>query len=211
MSTAGNEAGKSRLMNEVAMSLLRSVMRLASAAAVTTLLAAVPALATAQDGVSAVWVPRHVQFIYQGFTTHYSCDGLRDQIRTMLEKLGAQDLEVREFGCIRVMGPTAFPGVQVSMRVLVPASSADAAKQKDAGAPVQAYWKQAVLMPVNAPLDEEGNCELIEQFKETFLPLFTTRNIDYGSTCVPHQITLGTHLSAEVLAPPPAVARGSSG
>ena len=62
------------------MSLIRSILRLTSAAAATTLLAAVPALAAAQDSVTAVWVPKHIEFIYQGFTTHYSCDGLQDQI-----------------------------------------------------------------------------------------------------------------------------------
>jgi hypothetical protein len=193
------------------MSLLRFVSRLASAAAATSLLAAVPSLAAAQDSVAAVWVPKHVQFLYQAFTSYYSCDGLRDKIRTMLEALGAQDLKVREYSCVNPSGPSLFPGVRVDMRVLVPASSAEAAKAKDVGSPVQAHWKQVVLMPSNAPVNEQGNCELIEQFKETFLPLFTTRHVDYESTCIPHEVTLGTHLSAEVLMPPPKEANGSSG
>lgn len=191
------------------MSLIRSVLRWVSAAAATTLLAAMPAMAAAPDSVAAVWVPKHVQFIYQGFTTHYSCDGLQDQIRSMLRKLGAQDLKVQQLACTRPEGPTPFPGVNVSMSVLVPASSAEAAKAKDASHPVQAQWQKVVLMPSNAPYEDQGNCELIEQFKETFLPLFATRNIDYGSTCVPHQIMLGTHLSAEVLMPPPKPAGGA--
>ncbi|HJS92555.1 MAG TPA: hypothetical protein VJ738_21485 [Steroidobacteraceae bacterium] len=190
------------------MSVLRLVSRWSSAAAAMTLLAALPSLAAAQDGVAAVWVPKHVQFIYQGFTSYYSCDGLRDQIRSMLEKLGAKDLKVQQYSCVNPSGPTLFPGVRVNMRVLVPASSAEAAKEKNAGSPVQAQWKDVVLMPTNAPVNEQGNCELIEQFKETFLPLFTTRNVKYESTCIPHQVTLGTHLSAEVLMPS---ASGSSG
>jgi hypothetical protein len=189
-----------------AMSLIRSILRLTTAAAATTLLAAVPALAAAQDSVTAVWVPKHVQFIYQGFTTHYSCGGLQDQIRDMLQKLGAQNLKVLQMGCVRPEGPTVFPGVNVTMSVLVPASSAEASKAKSSSPPVQAEWKEVVLMPVNSGYNEEGNCELIEQFKQTFLPLFTTRKINYGSTCVPYQLTLGTHLSAQVLAPPPKVA-----
>jgi hypothetical protein len=191
------------------MSLPRFVSRLASAAAVMGVLAAVPTLAAAQDSVAAVWVPKHVQFLYQGFTTYYSCDGLRDKIRTMLEKLGAQDLKVREYACVNPSGPSLFPGVRVTMRVLVPASSAEAAKEKNAGPPVQAQWKQVVLMPQDAPFDEQGNCELIEQFKETFLPLFTTRHIKYESTCIPHEVTLGTYLSAEVLVPAPKGDNGS--
>lgn len=195
------------------MSVLRLVSRWSSAAAAMTLLAALPTLAAAQDSVAAVWVPKHVQFIYQGFTSYYSCDGLRDQIRRMLERLGAKDLKVQQYSCVNPSGPSLFPGVRVNMRVLVPASSSEAAKEKSAGSPVQAQWKEVVLMPTNAPVNEQGNCELIEQFKETFLPLFSTRNVKYESTCIPHQVTLGTHLSAEVLMPAPAEAggRGSSG
>ena len=193
------------------MSSLRIVSRLTSAAAAAALLAAVPAMAAAQDSVSAVWVPKEVKFVYQGFTTYYSCDGLREKIRSMLQKLGAQDLQVQQYSCVRPTGPTLFPGVRVKMRVLVPASSAEATKAKSAPAPVPAHWQNVVLMPTAAPLDEEGNCELIEQFKETFLPLFTTRNIKYGSTCVPHELILGTHLSAEVLMPPSKAAGGSAG
>jgi hypothetical protein len=191
------------------MSLIRSILRLSSAAAAAAFLAAVPVLAAAQDSVTAVWVPKHIEFIYQGFTTHYSCDGLQEQIRTMLQKLGAQDLKVRQMACVRLEGPTEFPGVNVTMSVLVPASSAEASKAKSSGPQVQAQWKDVVLMPENASYDDQGDCELIEQFKETFLPLFTTRNVNYGSTCFPHQLTLGTHLSTQVLVPPPKVARSS--
>lgn len=185
------------------MSLLRCVSRWASAAAATTLLASVPALAAAQDSVAAVWVPREVQFVYQGFTARFSCDGLRDQVRDMLQKLGAHELKVRETGCTRAAGvPSPFPGVRVTMQVLAPAASADAAKAKTAAPPVQASWQEVVLMPSNAGADEQGKCELIEQFQRTFLPLFATRNVQYRSNCIPHQLTLGTHLSAEVLVPP---------
>jgi hypothetical protein len=49
-------------------------------------------------------------------------------------------------------------------------------------------------------LREAGDCELIEQVKARVLPLFTTRNVDYRSTCVPNQLQIGgTVLKAEVL------------
>jgi hypothetical protein len=34
-------------------------------------------------------------------------------------------------------------------------------------------------------------CELVEQIKHSFLPLFTTRNVDYHSNCVAHQVSRG--------------------
>ena len=33
----------------------------------------------------------------------------------MLEKLGAQNLKVRQMACVRQEGPTEFPGVNVTM------------------------------------------------------------------------------------------------
>jgi len=179
---------------EYAVVRLRALLRTAAAAVALT---ALPALALAQESVEAVWVPRHVSFVYQAFTTHYSCDGLRESIRDLLARLGARDLKVQAYGCTS-FGIEPFPGVRVTMRVLVPAASTH---DHEAGPVVRAHWQNVVLMPSNAELQEQGNCELIEQFKETFLPLFTTRHIDYQSNCIPHQLTLGTHLSAEALMP----------
>ncbi|MGH8298254.1 MAG: hypothetical protein ACRES6_03085 [Steroidobacteraceae bacterium] len=191
------------------MSLSRFVSRLVVAAAATTVLAAVPALAAAQDSVAAVWVPKKLEFVYQGFGTRYSCDGLRAEIRSMLRKLGAQALEVREMPCSTGAGvPSPYPSIWVKMRVLVPASSAEAAKAESAGAPLRAHWQKVVLL--RSSLHDAGNCQLMEQFKQRLLPLFTTRNIKYSADCVPYQPNLDAHLSAEVLMPPKG-ADGSSG
>lgn len=161
------------------------------------LLCTLPALAAAQEHVEAVWAHRHITYIYQGFTTQYSCSGLRDKIRYMLKKLGAHDLKVHSYGCVRLTGPEVAPGVKVTMRVLVPASSGHG----HIGHTVAAHWHDVVLLAGNADHEEQGNCELIQQFKRQFLPLFATRNIRFSATCIPHQITLGNHLSAEVLMP----------
>ncbi len=177
-----------------------SVSKVALLAA-AVVLAALPALAVAQENVQAVWVPRHVTFIYQGFTTHYSCDGLQDKVREMLSKLGPRDLKVFSYGCSRLVGVEPSPGVRVTMQVLVPAASAQG--RKAGGPAISAHWQNVQIMAANSSFEEQGNCELIQQFKERFLPLFTTRHIHYQANCIPHQLTLGTHLSVEVLMPVP--------
>ena len=172
-------------------------------AALAGALLSLPAWAAPGGGmarVPAVWVPRHIQFVYMGFTTHYSCNGLRDKIQHMLWKLGARHLKVREQPCSSPMGrPSPFPGVRVRMQVLVPA--AQAGKAGRSAPQVRAHWHTVVLAPSNTDFDEGGNCELIGQFKHSFLPLFATRNIRYHTTCIPHQVTLDTYLSTEVLVP----------
>lgn len=152
---------------------------------------------------AAVWAPRQSRFIYQGFTAHYSCDGLRDKIHKALLELGARpDLKVRETPCSTPLGrPDPFPGVTINMHVLVTLD----AKSAPAGAPpVAAQWKTVDLRLDRDPLSAAGDCELVEQIKQSLLPLFTTRNVDYSSNCIPNQLTPGgTRLRTDVLVPEP--------
>ena len=146
----------------------------------------------------AVWTPKELRFTYMGVTSHYSCDGLADKMRSILLQLGARpDLRIREVPCSGSLGrPTEFPGVTVNMNVLVPwdATSANATVT-----PVPAHWRMVELSTEPDPLRQAGDCELIEQVKAHVLPLFSVRNVDYRSTCVPNQLQIGsTQLKAEV-------------
>jgi len=148
----------------------------------------------------AVWTPKELRFTFMGFTSHYSCDGLADKMRSIVLQLGARssDLKVREIPCSGAPGrPTEFPGVTVNMNVLTPW---DAASANATATPVPAHWRLVEISTDRDPLREAGDCELIEQVKTRVLPLFTTRNVEYHSTCVPHQLQIGgTVLKAEVL------------
>lgn len=171
-----------------------------SATALIAVLLTAPAWASAP--VQALWAPRHVHFVYEGFTTRYSCSGLRDAIENMLVKLGARDLKVIADPCIRPGGVDPFPGVRASMQVLVPAGA-----NSPPGERIAAHWHKVVLNGGASRFNQGGTCELIEQFSRKILPLFATRNVDVRASCVPHQITMGTYLSALVLLPegaPPA-------
>jgi hypothetical protein len=147
----------------------------------------------------AVWVPKEVQFVYMGFTTYYTCDGLRDAVREMVLQMGARkdDLKVYETPCSgNPDRPNPFPGVKIKMSVLQPAPDNPNADAQV----VQAYWKPVKLPYRQSAIDAAGQCELVEQFNQKILPLFTTRNVDVKTTCVPHQLDpLGTRLQAEVL------------
>jgi len=141
----------------------------------------------------AVWVPKVLTFTYRGFTTRYTCDGLRTKVKNYLLELGARpDLEVRAWGCTQPVAPDVFPGVSVQMNVLQPAASAAQA--------VTAHWKRVDLLANRSPLDAAADCELISQVKLNILPLFTARNVDYQATCSRGQMQPGaTRLAADVL------------
>jgi hypothetical protein len=146
----------------------------------------------------AVWTPKEAQFTYMGFTTHYTCDGLRDTVKDMLLQLGARkdDLKVYEQPCSGDPDrPDPFPGVKIKMSVRAPAPSAPSPDTKT----VPARWKTVKLPYRETGINAAGECELLEQFKDKILPLFTTRNVDLHAACVPHQLEPGTKLQAEVL------------
>ena len=177
---------------------------------VTAWAAAAETTGTPQSSAeSAVWTPRELRFVYQGFTAQYSCEGLRERVAEVLQQLGARgDLDVREWGCVSLGLPDAFPGVSIRMNVLQPATAGTSA------AAVPAHWKRVDLTGSRGQL-ETGECELLEQIRAQILPLFATRQIEYGSNCQPHQRQLGaTGLRAEVLVADPnpaATARPNTG
>ena len=166
--------------------------------------AAENAPAPAGEPQSAVWTEKELSFVYQGFTTRYSCDGLRDKVRSVLLDLGAEKkgLKVMQMGCSSPTGrPDPFPGVRVKMRVLQPADSPDAAKAADP-TPVAAHWKALDLKLRDNFTTDSGECELVEQIRHKIVPLFATRNVDLQTTCIPHQATAARPiLKLEVLVP----------
>jgi hypothetical protein len=150
---------------------------------------------------SAKWAARKLHFTYMGFTSHYSCDGLRGQMTSILQELGVRDdLVVKSTGCTRFEGPEEFPGVDATFSVLVPAGSSE---KGAAGSPaVAARWETVTLDSDATRRTGQGECELIEQVKQYVLPLFTTRNLSYSTHCFPHSDSLaGARLSVEVLRP----------
>jgi len=142
--------------------------------AVSVIAGATETTGAAAATTSAKWVPRKLHFMYSpvapGFvTTHYSCDGLQDQMTTILRQLGASsDLSVRSVGCTRASGPEPFPGVDAQFSVLEPAASAH--QGEASSTTVAARWDKVTFKP-------DTSCQLLDQVKRNVLPLFATRNV----------------------------------
>jgi hypothetical protein len=151
--------------------------------------------AATQEAVPAVWKTQELRFDYVGFTSRYSCDGLRDKVESVLLLLGARrDLKVSSFGCSRMGAPEPLPSLNIKISTLIPAAQGDA---KDA---VEARWKSVSLGGVGRLTG--GDCELAEQIRAKILPVFTSRNLKSQTDCVPHQLPSGNILlDVEVLVP----------
>ena len=188
---------------------LERITRLTAVIVATTLCAGASLAALAAPGAgneAGVWVEKEVNFRYVGFTTKYSCDGLRDRMRGVLLQLGARDdFRMTGYGCIGVNSPETTPGVRIVMHVLQPAGAT-------AGQAVAAHWKTVDLLAGRDLLDAARDCELVSQLERDVLPLFAARHVDYSASCsVGTPLIGGTRLKADVLvadaAPPVGTSR----
>jgi hypothetical protein len=144
-------------------------------------LSAAPALAQNGDAVPAEWEVHQVRFRYAGFTTDYTCDGIRHKVKVLLETLGARkDVKVTGTCAGDMSRPQPFHNLEVAFAVPVPAPAGAAE-----GETFPARWQQVSLSD-NLRI-EGGDCELVEQFTEQVLPLFNARDVKDDVRCVPHK------------------------
>ncbi len=174
------------------------------ALALTVAMSATMTLAVnAAPSQPAKWVSRDVKFTYQGFTTQYSCDGLRDNAKAILQALGARlPMDgVRSTPCasLSVSPLSQSPGIQGNISVLVPATTAEISRRDPSLLP--AHWKRVNLMDTAGMDTRRGaQCELLEQAKRDLVPLFATRNLDFSAACVAHATAVSsTTFTVEVL------------
>lgn len=147
---------------------------------------ALPPVALAGEaGVPAAWQRHEIEFVYMGFTTRYSCEGLRDKIKLLLRTLGARPgFEVTTRACASVPGRVdAFPIVRMVFEAPgIPQAG------RDAGEAAMARWRPVTLSR-NRPRDlETGDCELVEQFRSRVLTAFEIRGLEGDINCIPHQL-----------------------
>jgi hypothetical protein len=147
------------------------------------------------------WAAQKYTFNYMGFTTTYSCTGLEDKLRTLLSVNGAgpdkKHVSVVS-PCERGAGvPDKLVFAVLSFSTLKPGQSADVPA-------LVGQWKHVELTP-HHPYDlGSGDCELIEQFRDRLLPMFSTRNVVNRVSCTPHQADGSNYLlSYDVFVPPP--------
>lgn len=165
-----------------------------AAPALTALLAPLTSLGAQPNGAAqatdtsvqqGVWQKHEFTFAYLGFTSTYSCDGLADKIKVLLTAAGARkDSVVRSGGCASGFGrPDKFARAYLTFYTLAPADT----NQAGEGAVIHGSWRN-VLITDRSPRElGTGDCELVEQFSRDVLGMFSTRNVENNTTCIPHQ------------------------
>jgi hypothetical protein len=141
---------------------------------------------SAADAEQGVWQKHDYTFQFLGFTTTYSCEGLATKLQLLLIAAGARaDAKSTSGACSRGYGtPDKFARAYLRFYTLAPVETAD-----NASPPINGAWR-AVTLGDRSPRELRlGDCELVEQFRDKVLPMFTTRNLDNRMTCIPNQLS----------------------
>jgi len=157
--------------------------------ALAALLGSAAALA---EGVPAhepgVWQEHKYSFQFMGFTSTYSCDGLADKLKILLIAAGARsDAKTTAGACASGFGrPDKFARSDLTFYTLAPAGSPPPVAPTP-GSTAEGVWRP-VALAARSPRDlGTGDCELVEQFRTNVLSMFSTRDVDNHTTCIPHQ------------------------
>src|SRR5580692_4214887 len=156
-----------------------------------TLLTALSASSAFADDASSaapepgVWQKHEYSFAYMGFTSTYSCDGLADKLKLLLVAAGARkDAKSQPGACANGFGrPDKFARASLTFYTLAPSVTDTVPASK----PVDGVWRPVTFTNRSPRELSTGDCELVQQFRNNVLPMFTTRNVDDHTTCVPHQ------------------------
>jgi hypothetical protein len=126
-----------------------------------------------------------MSFQYLGFTSTYSCDGLAEKLRLLLQSSGARsDVKSEPGACAYGYGvPDKFASADLTFYTLSPESAPPSPGLK----PVEGLWKPVAIAARSPQQLGTGDCELVKQYREQVLKLFTTRALDDHSSCIPYQ------------------------
>jgi hypothetical protein len=146
------------------------------------------------NALAAVWREQRLAFFYMGRTSRYSCDGLRDKMRSLLLDLGARrDLKISAIGCDESAPRLGRGPTGPNLRIIFSSPALPEAEPKPLHArdlaPVDARYQPFTLTSDAFRNFGIGDCELVEEFARQVLPKFVTRNVTKDITCVPYQLT----------------------
>lgn len=142
---------------------------------------------SAADPVEATWEAHQMRFHYSGFTTDYTCTGIKSKLRLLLRTLGARD-DVKVTGACggELNRPYPFYNLTLAFAIPVPAEGVAT------GETFPAQW-EPVRIGYNKPRDLAwGDCELVEQFRDQVLPLFPLQQLDDRTRCTPGRHNVGS-------------------
>jgi hypothetical protein len=146
-----------------------------------------------QNLVDAVWKVQQMNFAYRGYSTVYTCTGLRDKLEVIFKTLGARDgIEITTYDCNDGSGQARFriaflspvEATEENVRALTTYDSKQVLIARSRGEPLptaedlprfQASWQTISFARDRKMRLSPGDCELVQQLRRFVLPYLSVR------------------------------------
>ena len=153
------------------------------------------------DTVVAVWKVQQMDFVHSGYGTIYSCGGLREKLRMILQRIGARDgIKITAYNCDIETGRahvqiTLASPVEATAENLRALTSYDSRQELIAiarGEPLPteenlprfaAAWKTVSFARDRKLNLAAGDCELLEQLRKEIIPRLSVRIVRDNLRC----------------------------
>src|SRR3981189_3280173 len=110
-----------------------------------------------------VWQKHEYSFVFMGFTSTYSCDGLADKLKLLLTAAGARsDSKSPAGGCAKGLGrPDKFARADLTFYTLAPSGTDTPSGTKQ----VDGVWRPVSIADRSPRGLAPADCELVEQIR----------------------------------------------
>lgn len=162
----------------------------------TFLSVAAPRVATS-DTPRAVWRLQEIPFVYQGYSTRYSCDSLRLKVKQVLGAVAVHESTIVPTSCNMIGSSSQIASMQISVMSaapLTPATEAEIAARssrqelldrlgvrRELNDEFPAQWRE---VDVGRQLNmDAGDCEFLRQLGDQVLSHLAVRIVDIEKSC----------------------------
>lgn len=153
--------------------------------------------------IEAIWKRQQISFEYRGYSTFYTCGGLRQKLRSILIGLGARDtIRLNGYACDDVTGRARFDiileapivATEENVNALTTYSSEQQLVARVRGdilptaADLERFpasWETVSFARNRTMRLDPGDCELVEQLLRSILPRLSVQIVDNSVRCSP--------------------------
>lgn len=151
---------------------------------------------TGQQPVQAVWVESRVRFVYQPFTSSFSCSGLQTRVSVILAELGMRPgFQVHLTSCtngprgsgwmptVEIVGQTVRPATPERLATIETTPPGAEGDSTENAGPFAARPRTIHLQDEPGGPLTPGDCELVDQFTKQVLPALGVEIVENRTNC----------------------------
>lgn len=157
------------------------------------------AAASTDAATAGTWQAHRYQFHYLSDNSTYSCGGLADKLRLLLDTVDAREVHVNPV-CLGNPGvPDRFAQADLQFEALIPEGEGGATTGSAATTP--GVWQHVEWTKERPRTLGPGDCSLVQQLLKRLIPMLATRNLQTKFDCAQNHDYGSFYVSFDVFVP----------